>query len=658
MVNLGTLDYVVIAVYFSMLVSLGLYLRKRASASMEDYFLGGRRLPWWLIGFSGMGHFLDIAGTLIIISFLYLLGPRGLFIEFRGGAVLILPVWLLWAGKWHRRSGCMTGAEWMSFRFGNGLGGQFARVACAISRIALTVGMLAYMVKAVGLFFSMFLPFPPLVCALAMVGVASLYTMVSGFYGVVITDLVQASIIIVGVFIISIMAFTRIDSPESLGALAQSITGSADWLSSTLTLHTTMPPGKEYEAFQSIGMFAMFYLLRTLIGATGEADDPKYFGARSDRECGKLTFLWTWLVAFRWPMMMGFAVLGLFLIKELFPDQSVLAQAAQALKDTFPGIEKAQWADAVSSVRLSPEQFPDLVESLTSSLGADWANKLNMVGYEGGVDPERILPGVVLFVIPNGLRGLILVSLVAASMSTFDSTVNRGIGYFVRDIYQRYLRPRAATRELIYVSWTFGMGMVATGFLMGFYVRSVNQIWGWIIMGLLGGLLVPMTLRFFWWRFNGTGFAVGTLVGLTGAVTAKILADTEGFTFLGDDRWLFCATFTTGLIGTLVGTYLSPPTERAILEDFYRKTRPFGLWGPLVGILEPDTRAAMRREHRNDLLALPFNLMWQITLFLLPMQLVIHTYDSFVVTLVIFLVSLGGMYVFWFRHLSELSNEG
>ena len=114
MENLNPLDYTVIAVYFCFLVGLGLYLRKRASASMEDYFLGNRSMPWWLLGFSGMGHFLDIAGTLLIISFLYLLGPRGLFIEFRGGAVLVLPVWLLWAGKWHRRSGCMTGAEWMT----------------------------------------------------------------------------------------------------------------------------------------------------------------------------------------------------------------------------------------------------------------------------------------------------------------------------------------------------------------------------------------------------------------------------------------------------------------------------------------------------------------------------------------------------------------
>ena len=148
MQNLNNVDYTVIGVYFCFLVGLGLYLRKRASASLEDYFLGGRKLPWWALGISGMASFLDITGTMIIVSFLFMLGPRGLFVEFRGGAVLVLAIYMLWAGKWHRRSGCMTGAEWMEFRFGTGFGGHFARITRALAEIIFTIGMLAYLVKA------------------------------------------------------------------------------------------------------------------------------------------------------------------------------------------------------------------------------------------------------------------------------------------------------------------------------------------------------------------------------------------------------------------------------------------------------------------------------------------------------------------------------
>ena len=224
---LNNLDYTVIIIYFILLVSLGLYLKKRASASLEDYFLGGRRLPWWALGISGMASFLDITGTMIIVSFLYMLGPRGLFIEFRGGAVLVLPFMLLWTGKWHRRSGCMTGAKWMVFRFGEGAAGQFARIVRVLAMMLNTVGMLAYLVKGVGLFLSMFLPFSPLVCSLIMIGIASLYTMVSGFYGVVFTDMFQSFIILTAVIAISTMAMLKVSDVQSIAVLAQEVTGRA-----------------------------------------------------------------------------------------------------------------------------------------------------------------------------------------------------------------------------------------------------------------------------------------------------------------------------------------------------------------------------------------------------------------------------------------------
>jgi len=646
--NLSSIDLGVIAAYFSLLVGLGFYLKRRASASLEDYFLGNRQLPWWALGVSGMASFLDMTGTMIIVSFLFMLGPRGLFVEFRGGAVLVLAIYMLWAGKWHRRSGCMTGAEWMVYRFGDGLGGQAARIARAVAEIVFTVGMLIYMAKGVGLFLSMFLPLSPFVCSLVLISVAAVYTMVSGFYGVVFTDMVQSVVILVAVVSISAMAFLKIADPESLSSLAHTVTGSESWLSSAPQLHTAMPEG--YKAFESLGMFALFYLLRNIFFGMAEGDDPKYFGARSDRECGTLTFLWTWLMMFRWPMMMGFAVLGLYLVHDLFPDQGVIAGAAVLIKEHMPGVQEANWANVLAGIMHSPDAYSrELIGGLSRLLGEDWVNKLHLVSFNGTVDPERILPAVILFNIPMGLRGLLVIALIAASMSTFDSNVNKGAGYFTRDLYQRYMRPGASREELIYASWAFVLLVAATGLLLGFYVEKINTIWDWIIMGLGGGLLVPRFLRLYWWRLNGAGFAIGTLVGLAGAIA-------QGVFF---PEWTapvkFLATLGIGLVGTIVGTYLTQPTETDILERFFRTTRPFGLWGPVKRHFPSEFLAIASREHRNDLLAAPFALGWQITLFLLPMQLIVHSYAAFRTTLGIFLVCLAGMYVFWYRNL--LPNE-
>ena len=105
------------------------------------------------------------------------------------------------------------------------------------------------------------------------------------------------------------------------------------------------------------------------------------------------------------------------------------------------------------------------------------------------------------------------------------------------------------------------------------------------------------------------------------------------------------------LTGAIIGTYVTPPTDHKTLEHFYRTTRPFGLWGRFKRTLPPDLRAATTREHTYDLLALPFALGWQISLFLLPMELIIQNFQAFRWTLVVFIVSLVGMYFLWYRQL-------
>lgn len=96
---------------------------------------------------------------------------------------------------------------------------------------------------------------------------------------------------------------------------------------------------------------------------------------------------------------------------------------------------------------------------------------------------------------------------------------------------------------------------------------------------------------------------------------------------------------------------LSKPTEAAVLEHFYKTTRPFGLWGPLEETLDSRLRMQTRKEHRNDLIALPFTYGWQITLFLWPMLLMIRNWKGFFISFGIFCISLLGMYIFWYRAL-------
>lgn len=579
-----------------------------------------------------------------------------MFIEFRGGAGLLLPFMMLWAGKWMRRSGCITGAEWMIYRFGDGFGGRFAQLAAAIGGVISTIGMLGYLVKAVGLFLSVFLPFEPFTCALILIGIATLYTMVSGFYGVVFTDMFQSVIILTAVATIAIMTASRVIGCENFTALATQVTGQKQWISGVPHIHTHMPTG--YELYKDLFMFAMFYLVNNIFRGMGFPGDPKYFGARNDRECGMLSVMWIFFMMFRWPLTIGFAVLGIFLVKDMYPDQTVIADSVALIKQYAPDVIKPEWPTLISNIMNNPGDFPaELIAGLKTSLGnGQWADKLHLLSFEGTVNPERILPAVLLFSIPRGLRGLMLVALIAASMSTFDSTVNATVGFMTRDIYQKYIRPSAKTKELIHMSWLFAFSLVALGFGFAYSTKSVNDIWGWIVMGLGAGGLVPGFLRLYWWRFNGGGFAVGAFVGMFAAVIQRVATPWlverwEFFTILQDERWLFCIILGIGLIGTVIGTYLTKPTDRQVLEKFYRETKPFGIWGKLKRTLPDDVRRQMTKEHRNDILAVPFVMTWQVTLYLIPMLIIVQNFRAMWVTLALFITALSGMYIFWYRNL-------
>jgi Na+/proline symporter len=649
---LGTLDYGVILVYFGILVALGVYLSRRASVSLEHYFLGGRELPWWALGISGMASFLDMTGTMVIVSFLYALGPRGLYVEFRGGAVLILIIMLLWTGKWHRRSGCITNAEWMIYRFGEGVGGQFARIISAIAAVIGTVGMLAYLVKGAGLFLSMFFPFSPFWCSVILIGVGTIYTMAAGFYGVVFGDMFQSLFILAGVIAVSTLAVLQVSDSQALATLATQVTGTPDWLSSVPHWHPTMPDSQRYDPYRYLGMVAFFFLLKNLIQGMGAGGEAKYFGARNERECGLLTFFWTWLMTIRWPMMMAFAVLGVYMVSELFPDQTVLARSEQLIRQHIGDIPGNEWEEAVSGVINHPEQHPELATGLQGLLGTDWKSRLPLVGSDGRVNPERILPAVLVFKVTAGWRGLLVICLIAAAVTTFASTVNGCTAFFTRDIYQRYWRPSASTRELMLATYVFGVVLVAGGLVMGWSTTSINDIWGWLSVGLAAGLSVPGMMKFYWWRLNAGGVIIGMIVGMGSAVGQRIwwphMPEWQQFLILT----------AIAFAATIAGTYLTRPTDPKVVEHFYRTTRPFGFWGPLKNCLSPDARAAMTREHRNDVLAIPFNLIWHVTLFLLPMQLIIRNMRAFWITLVPFLIGLGGMYVIWYRNLPAAETAG
>ena len=592
---MSTVDLIIVIIYLLAIVIVGLLVQKKASKDINSYFLGNRKLPWWVLGASGMASNTDIAGTMINTAFIYALGTKGFFIEIRGGVTLIMAFLMVFMGKWNRRSQVMTQAEWMHFRFGTGKEGDFARIISAIAAIVMTVAMVTYFVIGAGKFVGAFLGIEPIYASLLMVVLAMIYTVASGLYGVVWTDVFQGVFIFGVILYITGMAMSTVNLPQEFFVSVPMVDGSftaikttlAEWSRIIPPNEMNMPEGSTFAIYNLFGIAIMFYLFKvTLEGASGAGGYmlQRYFAAKSDREAGMLSLFWTCLLAFRWPLIASFAMLGI-----------------------YHGIE-------------------------TGSVIAD---------------PELVLPTVIKNYIPAGVRGFLIAGLMAAAMSTFDSTVNAGAAYWVKDLYQAYLRPEASEKDLMFQARLASVGIVLLALLFSLTISNINEIWGWITMGIGAGMFIPQVIRWYWWRFNGYGFAIGTAVGMTAAVLTKAFAGPI------PEYTSFLIASGSSLAGCILGTLLTPATENNVLENFYRVTRPFGFWSHIRGSLPKAVQSRVNQENRRDIIATFFAVPWQVVLFLTGMMIVMKQWTN-VLNLGFLLILLSaGLYWFWFRHLSK-----
>jgi hypothetical protein len=144
----------------------------------------------------------------------------------------------------------------------------------------------------------------------------------------------------------------------------------------------------------------------------------------------------------------------------------------------------------------------------------------------------------------------------------------------------------------------------------------------------------------------------GSLFGGIGALAQRFLVP-------GLVEWLqLLVMMGLSFGGTIVISLLTSPTSRDTLRHFYRTTKPFGAWGPLRDEMPAPERAAMAREHRNDILAVPFIMLSQVSLFLITMQFIIRSWTALAWTGALLAIGLAGTYRYWWKNLAPADNPG
>ncbi len=596
---MSLLDYGIVVAYLIFMVLLGFLLQKKASARIDSFFLGDRRLPWWALGASGMASNLDVSGTMINTAWVFAIGMAGMFIEIRGGVTLIMAFLMIFMGKWNRRAPVMTMAEWMRFRFGPSRQGDIARLMAAISSIITTMAMITYFAVGSGKFIGEFLGLPAFGglssefwASILMIVLSVIYSVASGLYGVVWTDVVQGVLIFVAIVYVAVLALGKtipevfsVSVPLMNGGF-QSVTMTKEaWTNVLPAWKLNFPADSIYSIYNFFGVAIIFYLMKVTIegsGGTGGYMIQRYFAAKNDREAGLLSLFWIFLLSFRW-----------------------------------------MFIAAVAFLAIAYSQMHHVI-----------------------ADPEMVIPVVINESAAVGMKGLLVTALMAAAMSTFAPTVNAGAAYWVKDIYQAFLNPRASQKKLIFQSRLSSVLIVVVGLAFSLAIKNINEIWGWITMSIGAGMLIPTLVRWYWWRVNGYGYAIGMAAGMMAAIIQRVT-----FPFVPEYIAFSFATLVS-LLGTIAGTYFTKPTDESVLFEFYKTTRPFGFWSRIRNKVPLHLLEKVNKENRRDIFSTFLAVPWQLALFMLWMVLIVRRWDWFAILLAALILLSTALYFTWFRHLS------
>jgi len=331
------------------------------------------------------------------------------------------------------------------------------------------------------------------------------------------------------------------------------------------------------------------------------------------------------------------------------PDQREVVRASLLESGCFNSVE-------MDVLRERPQHFETLPNDTVGAGLVVMGYSLMQKGAAGSEiiasDPEQVLPVVLGQFLPAGVRGVVIAGLIAAAMSTFDSTLNAGASYIVKDVYETYINPGATGKDLMRVSRWATVGLCVGGIALAAIVPNINKIWGLITMGLGAGLFVPLFLRWYWPRFNGYGFAAGTAAGIV-----------AGLSFNGALSWpvytAFPAIIGTALAACVVVTYMTPPVADDILVSFWVKVSPWGMWGDVSKLAieqgEVDKTGRLERllENLNDLVALAFAVPFQLCTLVAGMAFIFHDWKKFSFMIAGSLFSGVGLYFMWYRNLKS-----
>lgn len=537
---LSPLDWSIIAGYFALSLAIGLYYARRAGTSTGEYFLSGRDLPWWLAGTSMVATTFAADTPLAVTEMVARNGVAGNWLWWA-----LLPSGMLtvffFARLW-RRAEVMTDVEFAEIRY-SGRPAAFLRgfralyLGFGINLIIMgwvNLGMAKVLSGTLGIDKWEALTF--------CLGITFLYSILSGLWGVVVTDAIQFVIAMGGSIALAwfgVRAVGGLDALQTAVAAARPAGGTEPFGPALVTIFPDasepwMLPLLTLAVYLGVNWWASWYPGAEPGGGGYVAQ--RIFSTRNERH-GLLATLWFNVAHYAlrpWPWI-------------------IVALCSLAL---YPG------------GAVNPET--------------------------GQVDPAFGYIKVMTDLLPVGWRGLLFASFAAAYMSTIATQMNWGASYIVNDFYRRFLEPHATEKHYVFMSRIATLVTVVLSMVVTYFMNRITQ--GWELLLTIGaGTGLVYILRWYWWRINAWSEIAAMVAALVVSMSLQALQVFDSASPLGFAQSLLVTVGVTTLVWVAV-TFATAPEPAPVLDAFYRRVTPAGPgWAPVArrtGISSPDPIAA------------------------------------------------------------------
>ncbi len=518
--NITTLDWLIIASFFIIVLAVGLWVSKTSGKNTTEYFLSGKSMPWWLLGFSMVATTFAADTPLLVTDIVRGDGVSGNWVWWAFLITGMLTVFV-YARLW-RKSNVNTDMEFYELRYG-GKAAEFLRgfrsVYLGLIFNVLVMSVVALAAIKIG---GIMLGLTPMQVIVSTSIVIVIFSAIGGFRGVVYTDFILFSIAMIGAFA---AAYYAVNLPQ-VGGLSQLMSNQLvldkapmlpDFSNKALLIKLLIVP-------LAIQWWSAWYPGAEPGG--GGYIAQRMLAAKDENHAIGATFFFNIMhYAIRpWPWILV-ALASLV----IFPD-------LQSLQTAFPHIPA------------------------------------------GKIGHDLAYPAMLNF-LPNGLLGLVLASLMAAYMSTISTHLNWGSSYIVNDFYRRFVKPEASEKELVNIGRISTVLMMFLSALFALNLQNVKQIFDIVILFGAGTGLIFL-LRWFWWRINAWSeisamFASGIISILFNFTqVGKTLFGQAGAAGILPEWTKFPLVVLITTIIWLAVTFLTKPEDQAVLEKFYQKIQP------------------------------------------------------------------------------------